>query len=144
MAWKKPDIRDLVTRLSQDEADAYSQSTDLETDVAGGVLAQAASFARDAVRSGGRCSLSPAEGEIPEGLLRPVMAIALLDLLTRLDVKPNEARREAAKKAEEYLREVAAGRIVPESYAAEGAVEPKSAGPAADDGPVRTLGGGLW
>ena len=96
------------------------------------------------MRSGGRCRLSPTDGEIPDGLFRPVIAIAILDLLNRFNVHPNEARREAARAAEDYLKDIAAGRIVPESFDAEGGEEAKSAGPMADEGPVRTLGGGLW
>lgn len=95
-------------------------------------------------RQGGRCRLSPTDGEIPDGLFRPVLAIAILDLLNRFNVHPTEARREAARAAEDYLKEIAAGRIVPESFDAEGGEEAKSAGPMADEGPVRTLGGGLW
>ena len=144
MAWRKPTEEDLTSRLSQTEISAFSRSSSFETDAVSGVLAQAVGFARDAIRSGGRCGLSPVDGEIPDGLFRPVLAIAIIDLLTRFNVRPNEARSEAAKEAESYLREVAAGKIVPESYAAEGALEPKAAGPLADDGPVKTLGGGLW
>ena len=135
---------DLVARLSQTEISAFTRASTFETDAADGVLAQSAAFARDAMRSGGRCRLSPTDGEIPDGLFRPVIAIAILDLLNRFNVHPTEARREAARAAEDYLKEIAAGRIVPESFDAEGGEEAKSAGPMADEGPVRTLGGGLW
>ena len=144
MAWRKPTQEDLVARLSQTEISAFTRASTFETDAAEGVLAQSAAFARDAMRSGGRCRLSPTDGEIPDGLFRPVLAIAILDLLNRFIVHPTEARREAARAAEDYLKEIAAGRIVPESFDAEGGEEAKSAGPMADEGPVRTLGGGLW
>ena len=144
MAWRKPTQEDLVARLSQTEISAFTRASTFETDAADGVLAQTAAFARDAMRSGGRCRLSPTDGEIPDGLFRPVIAIAILDLLNRFNVHPTEARREAARAAEDYLKEIAAGRIVPESFDAEGGEEAKSAGPMADEGPVRTLGGGLW
>lgn len=144
MAWRKPTQEDLVARLSQTEISAFARASTFETDAADGVLAQSAAFARDAMRSGGRCRLSPTDGEIPDGLFRPVIAIAILDLLNRFNVHPTEARREAARAAEDYLRDVSAGRIVPESFDAEGGEEAKSAGPMADEGPVRTLGGGLW
>ena len=144
MAWRKPTQEDLVARLSQTEISAFARASTFETDAADGVLAQSAAFARDAMRSGGRCRLSPTDGEIPDGLFRPVLAIAILDLLNRFNVHPTEARREAARAAEDYLKEIAAGRIVPESFDAEGGEEAKSAGPMADEGPVRTLGGGLW
>ena len=144
MAWRKPTQEDLVARLSQTEISAFTRASTFETDAAEGVLAQSAAFARDAMRSGGRCRLSPTDGEIPDGLFRPVLAIAILDLLNRFNVHPNEARREAARAAEDYLKEIAAGRIVPESFDAEGGEEAKAAGPMADEGPVRTLGGGLW
>lgn len=144
MAWRKPTQEDLVARLSQTEISAFARASTFETDAAEGVLAQTAAFARDAMRSGGRCRLSPTDGEIPDGLFRPVLAIAILDLLNRFNVHPTEARREAARAAEDYLKEIAAGRIVPESFDAEGGEEAKSAGPMADEGPVRTLGGGLW
>ena len=144
MAWRKPTRDDLTARFSQREQDAFSRSSGFSPDVVDGVIAQSAAFARDAIRSGGRARLSPEDGSIPEGLLRPVMAIAVLDLLNRFSVPPSEARREAAKSAESYLAEVAAGKIVPEGYAADDAVEAKGAGPEADDGPVHTLGGGLW
>ena len=136
MAWRKPTQDDLTARLSADEMDAFSSSSGFSPDVADGVLAQAAAFARDAVRSGGRA--------IPDGLFRPVLAIAVLDLLNRFSIPPTDARRDAAKAAESYLAEIASGKIVPESYAADDAEEAKGAGPAADDGPPRTLGGGLW
>lgn len=144
MAWRKPTREDLETRLSQAEAAAFGRSSDFSYDTVESVIAQAAAFARDAIRSGGRCRLSPIEGEIPEGMMRPAMSIAVLDLLNRFSLLPSEARREAARSAEEYLKEVAAGRIVPEPYAADGGEEPKGAGPAADNGPKQTLGGGLW
>ena len=144
MAWRKPTQEDLVARLSQTEISAFARASTFETDAAEGVLAQTAAFARDAMRSGGRCRLSPTDGEIPDGLFRPVIAIAILDLLNRFNVHPTEARREAARAAEDYLKDIAAGRIVPESFDAEGGEEAKSAGPMADEGPVRTLGGGLW
>ena len=144
MAWRKPTQEDLVARLSQTEISAFTRASTFETDAADGVLAQSAAFAREAIRSGGRCRLSPTDGEIPEGLFRPVLAIAILDLLNRFNAHPNEARREAARAAEDYLRDVSTGRIVPESFDADGGEEAKSAGPMADEGPVRTLGGGLW
>lgn len=144
MAWRKLTQEDLSNRLSHDETVAFGASNGFMTDVVEGVLAQSASFARDAIRSGGRCRLSPVDGEIPEGLFRPVLAIAVLDLLNRIDVPPSDARRDAAREAESYLKEVASGKIVPEAYAALDAVESASAGPMADEGPIRTLGGGLW
>ena len=144
MAWRKPTQEDIVARRSQTEISAFARASTFETDAADGVLAQTAAFARDAVRSGGRCRLSPTDGEIPDGLFRPVLAIAILDRLNRFNGHPTEARREAARAAEDYLKEIAAGRIVPESFDAEGGEEAKSAGPMADEGPVRTLGGGLW
>ena len=144
MAWRKPTRDDLTARLAKREEDAFSRSSGFSTDVVDGVLAQSAAFARDAVRSGARARLSPEDGAIPDGLFRPVLAIAVLDLLNRFSVTPSDARRDAAKAAEAYLADIAAGKIVPESYAAEDAVEAKGAGPAADDGPPRTLGGGIW
>ena len=144
MAWRKPTEEDLTSRLSQEEIIAYSSSSDFEHAPVEAVLSQATGFARDAIRSGGRCSISPTEGEIPGGLFRHVLAIATLDLLTRMNVLPNDARRDAAREAESYLRDVASGKVGVEPYAGAGAVEPKSAGPLADDGPHRTLGGGLW
>ena len=144
MAWRKPTRDDLTARLSAEETDAFSSSSGFSPDVADGVVAQAAAFARDAVRSGGRARLSPEDGSIPDGLFRPVLAIAVLDLLNRFSIQPSDARRDAAKAAEAYLAEIASGKIVPESYAADDAEEAKGAGPDADDGPPRTLGGGLW
>ena len=144
MSWRKPTRDDLTARLSDDEQGSFSASSGFSPDVVEGVIAQAAAFARDAIRSGGRARLSPEDGSLPEGLLRPVMAIAVLDLLNRFSIPPSEARREAAKSAESYLAEVAAGKITPEGYAADDAEEAKGAGPVADDGPPRTLGGGLW
>ena len=144
MAWRKPTRDDLTARISSREQDAFSRSSGFTDDVVDGVIAQAAAFARDAVRSGGRARLSPEDGTVPEGLFRPVLAIAVLDLLNRFAIPPTDARREAAKAAEAYLAEIASGKIVPESSAADDAEEAKGAGPDADDGPPRTLGGGLW
>ena len=100
MAWRKPTRDDLTARLSAEEMDAFSSSSGFSPDVADGVLAQAAAFARDAVRSGGRARLSPEDGSIPDGLFRPVLAIAVLDLLNRFSIPPTDARRDAAKAAE--------------------------------------------
>ena len=144
MAWKKPTEQDLTSRLSQKEITAYSRSSEFGTDTVESVLSQATGFAREAIQSGGRCSLSPNDGEIPGGLFRHVLAIAIVDLLNRINVVPNDARRDAAKEAESYFRDVSSGKIGVEPYAGAGAVEPKAAGPLADDGPHRTLGGGLW
>lgn len=144
MAWRKPTRDDLAARLSAEETESFSLSSGFSPDAADGVLAQAAAFARDAVRSGGRARLSPEGGAIPDGLFRPVLAIAALDLLNRFSIPPTDARRDAAKAAEAYLADIASGKIAPESYAADDAEEAKGAGPDADDGPRRTLGGGLW
>ena len=144
MAWRKPTQEDLTVRLSQDEVDAFTASSSFQTDTTDGIIAQSVAFARDAIRSGGRCRLSPEDGTIPEGLFRPVLAIAILDLLNRFSIPPTDARSAAARSAEDYLKDVASGRVVPESYTAPDAVESAAAGPMADDGPVRTLGGGLW
>ena len=144
MPWRKPTRDDLTARLAKREEDAFSRSSGFSPDVVDGVLAQSAAFARDAVRSGGRARLSLEDGAIPDGLFRPVLAIAILDLLNRFSVPPSDARRDAAKSAEAYLAKVAAGDVVPEGYAEDDAEEAKGAGPDADDGPPRTLGGGLW
>lgn len=144
MAWRRITRDDLTARLSQREQDAFARSAYFSADAVDGVLSQASAFARDAVRSGGRARLSPDDGTVPEGLVRPVLAIAVLDLLTRFSLQPTQARLDAAKSAEAYLAEVAAGKVVPESYANDNAVEAKAAGPMADDGPRKVLGGGMW
>ena len=144
MSWAKPTRDDLTARLSEMEQDAHSGSSGFAPDVVDGVLRQTVAFARDAVRSGGRVRMSGDPAEIPQGLLRPVLAIATVELLSRLDITVNETRTAAAREAEAYLAKVAKGEIVPEGFDGEGGVEATGPGPQADDGPVRTLGGGLW
>ena len=91
MAWRRPTRDDLTARLSDDEQSAFSASSGFSPDVVEGVIAQATAFARDAIRSGARARLSPEDGSLPEGLLRPVMAIAVLDILNRFSIPPSDA-----------------------------------------------------
>ena len=60
MAWRKPTQEDLTVRLSQDETDAFASQSGFPADTVDGIIAQSAAFARDAIRSGGRCRRSGA------------------------------------------------------------------------------------
>ena len=63
--------------------------------------------------------MSPDLGTIHEGLMSPAMDYAAFDVLKRINVQPNEARKAAWEKAIELFEKVGRGEYIPESWAKE-------------------------
>ena len=144
MAWRKPTEDDIVATLSHEELEAYKADGGWSSDPVDLLCRRAAALVRDYLRTNGNVRMSPNEGEIPEGCLSPAMDYLAFDVLKRFGVSISQDGQAAPPAALAYFEKIAAGKLQPESYAADDAVEAKSAGPLADEGPVRTLGGGLW
>ena len=121
MAWRKPTIRDLTAKLNQKELAAFKQHPDFASaaDPASDLLEQTAEFVRGFCRTNKQVRMSPAEGTIPEGLISPAMDIAAFDVVKRINVDPNEARKSAWEKALELLDRVAKGEYIPASWSPE-------------------------
>ena len=119
MAWRKPETRDLTAKLNQRELTAFKQHPDFASmaDPASDILEQTAEMVRGYCRSNRQLRMSPHLGTIPEGLISPAMDIAAFDVLKRINVTPNEARKAAWEKALDLLEKVASGACIPESWA---------------------------
>lgn len=117
--WRKLTENDLIAVLSRSEVDAYRN--DFEVDAVAVLLADTASWARGYIRTNGNVKLSPDEGEIPASCVSPAMDYAAFRILKRLNLNPNEARTKAYNDALDYFKDVAAGRVNPESYSADSA-----------------------
>lgn len=115
--WRKLTENDLIATLSRKEVDAYRN--DFEVDAVAVLLADTASWARGYIRTNGNVKLSPDESEIPASCVSPAMDFAAFRILKRLNLNPNEARTKAYNDALDYFKDVAAGRINPESYSAD-------------------------
>ena len=118
MAWRKPETRDLTAKLNQREVTAFKQHPDFATmsDPAADILEQTAEMVRGYCRTNKQLKMSPSAGTIPEGLMSPAMDYAAYDLLKRINVLPNEARKAAWEKAIELFEKVARGEYIPESW----------------------------
>lgn len=125
MAWRKPDIRDLTAKLNQKELQAFKIHPDYATaaNPADDLLEQTAEFVRGFCRTNKQVKMSPDLGTIPEGLISPAMDVAAFDLLKRINVMPNEARKAAWEKALELFDRVAKGEYIPESWFPDGSGE---------------------
>ena len=121
MAWRKPETRDLTAKLNQRELTAFKQHPDFASmaDPAADLLEQTAEMVRGYCRTNKQVRMSPILGTIPEGLMSPAMDIAVFDVLKRINVNPNEARKAAWEKALELLEKVGRGEFIPESWAKE-------------------------
>ena len=119
MAWNRPTLEDLASKLSVKEGTAFSASADYQGEPVRNILDMTADVFRDALRTNGRVRLSPVEHSIPGGCLSYAMDYALYDVLTRLDKPVNEDRRRKREAAEKYLEKVAKGDLTPESYGEE-------------------------
>lgn len=119
MAWRKPETRDLTAKLNQRELAAFKQHPDFASmaDPATDILEQTAEMVRGYCRTNRQVRMSPVLGTIPEGLISPAMDIAVFDVLKRINVNPNEARKAAWEKALELLEKVGKGEFIPESWA---------------------------
>lgn len=118
MAWRKPELRDLAAKLNQRELDSFRQHPDFKTmaDPAADILEQTAEFVRGFCRTNKQVNMSPEAGTIPEGLISPAMDYAVYDVLKRINVTPNEARKAAWEKAIDLFEKVASGGYIPESW----------------------------
>lgn len=119
MAWNRPTLEDLASKLSVKEGTAFSASADYQGEPVRHILDMTADVFRDALRTNGRVRLSPEAHSIPGGCMSYAMDYALYDVLTRLDKVVNEDRRKKREAAERYLERVAKGELTPESYGEE-------------------------
>jgi hypothetical protein len=119
MSWRKPETRDLTAKLNQREVTAFKQHPDFATmaDPASDILEQTAEMVRGYCRTNKQVKMSPVLGTIPEGLMSAAMDYAAFDVLKRINVQPNEARKAAWEKALELFEKVARGEYIPESWA---------------------------
>ena len=118
MAWRRPETRDLTAKLNQKELTAFQTHPDFSTmaNPAEDILEQTAEMVRGYCRSNKQVRMSPLEGSIPEGLISPAMDYAAYDVLKRINVSINEARKAAWEKAIELFEKVARGEYIPESW----------------------------
>jgi hypothetical protein len=125
MAWRKPETRDLTAKLNQREVDIFRQHPDFRTmaDPASDILEQTAEFVRGFCRTNKQVKMSPAVGTIPEGLISPAMDYAAFDVLKRINVQPNDARKAAWEKALELFEKVGSGAYIPESWSSDETAE---------------------
>lgn len=122
MGWRKPEQRDLAAKLNQKELESFKLHPEYESsaDPAEDILAQTAEFVRGACRTNKQVRLSPEYRSIPESLISPAMDLAVFDVLKRINVVPNEARKSAWEKAHELFERVASGAFIPESWVEDG------------------------
>ncbi len=122
MAWRKPDSRDLAAKLNQKEMDTFKAYPDFRSvaDPAADLLAQVADAVRGFCRANKQVVLCPTPGTIPEGLITFAMDFAVYDLLKRINIVPNEARKAAWEKAVEIFKDVTEGKFIPESWSPDG------------------------
>lgn len=118
MGWRKPEQRDLVAKLNQKELAAFKQHPEYASsaDPAEDILSQTAEFVRGACRTNKQVRLCPEMKSIPESLISPAMDVAAFDVLKRINVIPNDARKSAWEKALELFEKVANGGYIPESW----------------------------
>ena len=141
MAWRKPVLRDLTAKLNQREVDLFSAHPDFGSmsNPAADLLEQTAEFVRGFCRTNKQVRMSPEAGTIPEGLISPAMDYAVYDVLKRINVQPNEARKAAWEKATELFKDVGTGAYIPESWSedetAEGDTQSNKAMPEFSVGP---------
>lgn len=121
MAWKKPTNEDLVATLSQVEVDEFKKSQEFEehNDPTPRILADVAELVRGYCRklaNNGAIRIHPEDGYIPTGLMNPAMDIAAYRVLKRFNINMTDARQKAYDSALDILKDVADGKIFPESY----------------------------
>ena len=113
--WRKLTEEDLASRLSVAEIDAYSKQGSFTTDPVEVILTNVTEEVRGFITSGRKCRLGP-EGTLPTMLVSSAIAIAVVELLTRINRKANEDRTKARDNAYSLLNKIAAGEIGPEDY----------------------------
>lgn len=117
MSWRTLTETDMLAALSATEVEAYQRS-DGYTDVLPRILNDTAELIRSYCRSHGNIRLSPQAGTIPASLVAPATDYAVFQLLKRMPVRILEARSAAKDDAIRIFRDIADGRITPESYGA--------------------------
>jgi hypothetical protein len=118
MAWRRPEARDLTAKLNAKEIAAFKQHPDFQSmaDPAEDILEQTAEFVRGFCRTNKQVRMSPVPLSIPEGLISPAMDYAAYDVLKRINVNVNDARKAAWEKAIDLFEKVARGEYIPESW----------------------------
>lgn len=127
MAWRTLTRDDLIAKLSETEANAFSKKA-WTLDPIPPILVMTCDYVRDACRSNGNVRLSPVEHSIPGGCITKALDYAIFDLLKRIGVPIGKDREKARDKAEEYFDRIAEGKVNPESYGASDTAQ--SGGPA--------------
>ena len=117
MAWRPLTESDMLAALSATEIAAYQRS-DGYTEVLPRILADTAELVRSYCRSHGNIRLSPRAGAIPASLVAPATDYAVFQLLKRMPVRIPEPRTAAKDDALRIFRDIADGRVTPESYGA--------------------------
>ena len=118
--WRKVDESDLAATISQQEIDAYRQSSSLDgSDPVERLLARTVALVRGYVATNGKVARMGPSGTLPESLVSPAMDYAAYDILKRVPVPVKEDRRRAREQAEALFKEIAAGKYTPESDGAD-------------------------
>lgn len=125
--WRQLNRDDLVAKLAESEANAFSKKA-WTVDPVPPILEMTADYVRDVCRSNGNVRLSPEIHSIPSGCITKALDYAIFDLLKRIGAPLTEERRKAREKAEDYFDRIAEGKVNPESYGA--ADTAQSGGPA--------------
>lgn len=112
--WRKPTEDDLVATLSRKEVDAYRG--DFEIEAVELLLSDTVAYVRTYISSNGNVRMDPDETTLPASCISPAMDYAAFKLLKRRNVKVNADRETAYNDAMTYFRDVAAGKVNPESY----------------------------
>lgn len=116
MNWRSPTKEDLIAVLSRKEVEKWTQ--DFDFDPIPTLIKGAVAKVRGYIRSNGNVRLSPNAMELPESCIEAAMKLAAETILERINIKPNEARKETKKDTIRFLESVAARIINPESYEA--------------------------
>ena len=118
MSWRKPVLRDIAAKLNQKELDEFRASPDFvsDADPVGDILELTAESVRGFCRSNKQLKMCPTAATIPEGLMTFAMDYAAFDILKRINIVPNEARKAAWEKAVDLFEKVASGTFIPESW----------------------------
>ena len=141
--WRTVDETDLAATLSQGEVDAFRRDASLDgSDPVARLLERTVASVRGWISCNSAVRMGPA-GTLPASLISPAMDYAAFDVLKRVDVVPNDARRDARKRAEEIFEKISTGALGCESYSEDGALaedtRPASAPAFADAHPKRLL-----
>ena len=112
--WRKPTENDIVATFSRNEVEAYRK--DFEIEAVERLLSDTVAYVRTYISSNGNVRMDPDESTLPASCISPAMDYAAFKLLKRRNVKVNADRETAYNDAMTYFRDVAAGKVNPESY----------------------------